>query len=199
MTSISITRALAELKTLNKRIEKIVNQSIFITTSVNNKNLNIPEDNMRSDWDSVNSLIDRYRTIKFAILQSNANTRVRIGTKTYTVTEAIAMKDVVEQKRKLFDTLRRQKVETVNTVESHNNMIQNKLDNLLQINFKERKTSEDDIKSNKEAYLKSNEIKVIDPIKIDNRISEMERDLEEFSTNIDFCLSESNAITTITV
>lgn len=198
-TTISVTRALAELKTLQKRIEKLTHQSVFSTTVLPGRGSSVSEDAMRSDWASVNSLIARYRAIKFAILQSNATTRVRIGQTLYTVAEAIAMKDSIRQEQDLLDTLRQQRVSTSSAVDLHNQQVQNKLDSLLEINFKERKTSEDDMKTIKDAYLKNNEIRVVDPLKIDTKIAEMESRLEEFMTNVDFCLSESNAVTTVTV
>jgi hypothetical protein len=196
----SVTRALAELKTLQKRIQKF-NSSVFINVVTSNRysSPSASEADMRSDWDAVNALIERYRAIKFAILQSNAVTKVRVGSKTYTVAEAIALKESMKHEQELLDTLRRQRVYVTNTVETHNQAIQHKLDSLLEINFKERKTSEDDIKTIKDAYLKNNEIRVVDPLKIDARIAEMESRLEEFRSNVDFCLSESNAVTTITV
>jgi hypothetical protein len=199
-TTMSVTRALAELKTLQKRIQKF-NSSVFINVVTSNRysSPSASEADMRSDWDAVNSLIERYRAIKFAILQSNAVTKVRVGSKTYTVSEAIALKESMKHEQELLDTLRRQRVSVTNTVETHNQTIQHKLDSLLEINFKERKTSEDDIKTIKDAYLKNNEIRVVDPLKIDARITEMESRLEEFRSNVDFCLSESNAVTTITV
>jgi hypothetical protein len=199
-TTMSVTRALAELKTLQKRIQKF-NSSVFINVVTSNRysSPSASEADMRSDWDAVNALIERYRAIKFAILQSNAVTKVRVGSKTYTVAEAIALKESMKHEQELLDTLRRQRVYVTNTVETHNQAIQHKLDSLLEINFKERKTSEDDIKTIKDAYLKNNEIRVVDPLKIDARIAEMESRLEEFRSNVDFCLSESNAVTTITV
>jgi hypothetical protein len=199
-TTISITRALSELKTLDKRIEKLCTQNVFITTTTTKSDSSSIEEDMKAGWKSINDLISRYQAIKFAIIRSNATTNVRIGTKTYTVSEAIAMKEsTVKQQEKLLNALRQQRASSTNAVSYHTQQIQSKLDSLLEINFKERKTSEDDLRTIKEAYLKNNEIRVIDPLKIDAKISCLETELENFVANVDFCLSESNAITTITV
>lgn len=197
-TTMSITRALAELKTLQKRIDKLTN-AVFITTVIPGRGSPSSEEEMRSNWDSVNALIDRYRNIKFAILHSNSVTKVKVGTRTYSVAEAIAMKDNIKQSQNLIDSVRRQMLVVSNTVDHHNDQIQSKLDSLMEINFKERKTSEDDMRTIKEAYLKNNEIKVVDPLKLQTKVSDLETEIEEFLTNVDFCLSESNATTTITV
>lgn len=199
--AISITRALAELKTLKKRITKHTKESIFITTVTSNKNpLAATEEDMKANWASVNDLIARYQTIKFAIVRSNARTNVKIGNKTYTVAEAITTKECFEHSKALLATIRNQRMTVNNTVESHRRSTQEKLDSLLETNFKkDRKTSDDEIKTISEAYLKSNEIKVIDPLKLDTRINELEQHIDDFLGNVDFALSESNAITTIEV
>jgi len=197
-TTISITRALAELKTLQKRIDKLT-QSVFITTVLPGRSPSLSEENMRSNWASVNDLITRYQALKFAIIQSNAVTKVRIGGKIYTVAEAIAMKDSAKQTTGLLESLRQQRCDVSNTVQRHNQQVQAKLDSLLEINFTERKTSEDDMKTIRDAYLKNNEIRVVDPIQLDTVIPQIEDSLQEFLSNVDFCLSESNAVTTIAV
>lgn len=199
--AISITRALSELKTLKKRITKHTQQSIFITTVTSNKNpLSATEEDMKANWASVNDLITRYENVKFAIVRSNARTNVKIGAKIYTVAEAITMKECFEHGKSLLNTIRNQRMTVNNTVEAHRRSVQEKLDSLLETNFKkDRKTSDDEIKTISEAYLKSNEIKVIDPLKLDTRIAELEKHIDDFLGNVDFALSESNAITTIEI
>lgn len=199
--AISITRALAELKTLKKRITKHTQQSVFITTVTSNKNpLSATEEDMKANWASVNDLITRYQDVKFAIVRSNARTNVKIGSKIYTVAEAITMKECFEHGKALLNTIRNQRMTVNNTVEAHRRSTQEKLDSLLETNFKkDRKTSDDEIKTISEAYLKSNEIKVIDPLKLDTRITELEKHIDDFLGNVDFALSESNAITTIEI
>jgi len=200
MTSkISITRALAELKVLQKRIDKLNDTSLFITTVVSGRPFASGIEDAQSNWASLNDLIRRYETLKFAILNSNASTRVKIGHRTYTVTEAIAQKECIKQQQTILENLKRQFNDVQNFITNNDVQTKDKLDRLLEINFKERKTSEDDIRIIREAYLKSNEVKVIDPLDLKTVISSMEISVEEFLKDVDFILSESNAITQIEV
>ena len=50
-----------------------------------------------------------------------------------------------------------------------------------------------------EGIMKGDPVEVFDPISIDKVIKELELSIQEFSANIDYVLSESNALTTITV
>ena len=194
----TITRALAELKNINARIEKLTANSLFMSTTGSAFGA-CSEIDIRANWTSVNDLISRYEKMKFAILQSNSSTIVKIGGREYTVAEAIAMKDCIQYRKNLLDKVKRDRTYVLNTVAQHQNIIQNKLDTLLQTNFKERLTSEADIKNIQEAYMKTNEIKIVDPLKLDSLIPKLESEYDDFMTNVNFTLSESNAITTIAV
>lgn len=199
MTTMSITRALAELKNLNARIQKLTSTSIFMSCVVSGNIPLVSETDIRSNWSSVNDLISRYEKIKFAILKSNSETKVKIGTKEYTVAEAIAMKDCIQYRKNLLDKLKQDRTTTLNAITYHQNSLQIKVDVLLQNNFKEKSITEDDIRSIRDTYLKNNEIKSIDPLRLDALLQKLESEYDDFMTNINFCLSESNAITNIVV
>jgi hypothetical protein len=199
MTSMSITRALAELKNLNARIQKLTSGSIFMSYVVSGNVPLVSETDIRSNWSSVNDIISRYEKIKFAILKSNSETKVKIGSKEYTVAEAIAMKDCIQYRKNLLDKLKQDRTTTLNAITYHQNNLQNKVDVLLQNNFKEKSITEDDIRSIRDTYLKNNEIKSIDPLRLDALLQKLESEYDDFMTNINFCLSESNAITNIIV
>lgn len=199
MTTMSITRALAELKNLNARIQKLTSSSIFMSYVVSGNVPLVSETDIRSNWSSVNDLISRYEKIKFAILKSNSETKVKIGTKEYTVAEAISMKDCIQYRKNLLDKLKQDRTTTLNAITYHQNNLQNKVDVLLQNNFKEKSITEDDIRSIRDTYLKNNEIKSIDPLRLDTLLQKLDSEYDDFMTNINFCLSESNAITNIVV
>lgn len=83
--SISITRALAEINLLHKRIENKVDNASFVTcVSKKHKHL-VNSDNFannaKADFQSIEDLFKRRNAIKSAIIESNANTKVKIGGK----------------------------------------------------------------------------------------------------------------------
>ena len=97
----SIHRALGELKTLEKRINKEISNGNFIGIKMgsSNKDYNTKENvenfnkMVKENLQSINDLIKRRKTIKELIVQSNANTIVEIANNKMTVASAIERKD----------------------------------------------------------------------------------------------------------
>jgi len=195
-SNLTVTRGLSELNTIKKRISKLTQGTTFLSTKVGGHAWRDHVHETKSNWQAVNDLMDRYTQIKFAIITSNASTRVKVGEETYTVAEAIAFKECLQHKRALLLTMREQREQTDRLVEQHNNNVRQKLDRLLEMNFqRERKTDEGDIKSISDAYLKNNAIEVVDPLGLDRQISKIDEEIDSFAKEVDFALSESNALT----
>ena len=64
---------------------------------------------------------------------------------------------------------------------------------------KEGKTNNDEIEKTKQQFIKSNTYELIDPISIKDKIDVLEKEIYEFTTEVDSVLSTSNAITEITI
>jgi hypothetical protein len=200
MSEITVTRALAELKTLHKRIQKLTTGTTFISTRVLGRAWRDHNEETKSNFQAVRALVDRYERIKFAIIRSNANVQVTIGGVTYTVAEAIARKESMQHQRDLYDQMRRQRTAATQAVEYHTTDVQRKLDGLLKQNFSgEKKVEESDIKTITEAFLRNNRIEEVDPLGLDKVISELDEEIQSFAKEVDFTLSESNATTKIVV
>lgn len=196
MVQLSVTRALAELKTIRKRLDKLIYNTTFISTKKTGQAWKDHIHETKSNWQAIGDLTNRYQQIKFVVIQSNATTKVTICDSEYTVAEAIAMKECLEKRKELLECLRQQRLSVSQTVDSHEQDVQRKLDNLLEINFKkDRKSDESDIKAISEAYVKNNRIDVVDPLGLDVEIKSLETEIENFLKEVDFTLSESNAVT----
>ncbi len=200
MTKMTITRALAELTLLAKRIHDKTESTVFISNKFPGFAFRDHSEETKSNYQSIVDMTEQYTRIKFAILNSNAVTKVNINNTVYSVVEAIAMKSCIKYKMdllyKLKETLSKTETESV----AYDTNLRSKLDNLLSLNFsKDRKTDENDIKSISETYLKNNKIEVVDPLNIKHVIAKLEQETSNFSKEIDFTLAESNAITVIEV
>ena len=94
----TIHQALAELKMLTKKIDQHYNDT-YVTYKLKKvdkiRGVAVSEiaATMGSDYQSVRDLIKRYDMIKSAIVASNAETTVVIGSDTYTVAHAIDIKN----------------------------------------------------------------------------------------------------------
>lgn len=97
--TMTIHKALSELKVLNSRIDKAISRCKFCVANkhFNEKIEGIDKkeyiDNMKASYDQVNDLIKRMEAIKKAVVLSNAETKITVAGNTYTVAEAIYMKN----------------------------------------------------------------------------------------------------------
>ena len=204
MPSQSITRSLVEIKTLDARINKIIENAVFTSYKTKTRNHNLNADEFRktanADYQSINDLICRRDKIKNAIVLSNSVTMVEITGKKMTVSQAIEFKNTIEYNRNVVAKMRQQRQTVIIESENHRNRVQNKIDeNIKIICGKDTKADATTIQTITDGITKGDPIEIFDPLGIDALISHMETEIEDFSANVDFVLSESNALTQITV
>lgn len=200
----TITRALAELKLLDKKINKNIKETKFIATAVGSK----PVVNYKSNADfisqaqagyqSILDLIAQRDKIKSSIVDSNAKTLVEISGKSMTVATAIEKKSSIEYNQFLLAQLKNQLASANNTVENNNDKMQDKLDKILEASVgKDAKNS--DVDAITKPYKEQNETKLVDGINIQDKIDKLYDEVNGFITEVDFVLSTSNSTTYINV
>ncbi len=204
MSSISIARALVELKTLDSRINKTIDSTQWIVYKTKGRNSGMSEEEYKkstqSEFQSLNDLISRREKLKNAIMKSNSVTEVEIAGNKMTVSQAIEYKKIIEYKKVLLQRLKYQRQQVTCDVESHKQRVQTKIDeNIKVICGKDSKPDENVIKSVSEGITKGDPIEVFDPLGLDKVIKELETSIEDFKANVDYVLSESNALTVIAV
>ena len=204
MPTLSIARALVELKTLDSRIGKITNNTNWILLKSKNKNSNINEEEFKkstmSEFQSLNDLIIRRDKIKNAIILSNCSATVLLGDKKMTVSQAIEYKKTIQYKKYLLEILKRQKQSAVVDYENHKQRVQTKVDeNIKVICGKDSKPDATVIQTISDGIAKGDPIEMYDPLNLDKVIKELETTIEDFTANIDYVLSESNALTTVNI
>lgn len=203
MAQISITRALAEVKSLNDRIEKATRQSVFATVTVggkttNGQDLQTATNLLRANLQSVQDLIARRQAVKTAIIRSNAVTTVTINGKTLTVAEAIERKGSIDKERTLQAVLQQQLGQVRSVTERNNTQMQGRIDTMIQAAVgKERKATEEELEAISKPYTSSNITAPLDPNGLEAVIYKMEEDINGFLFEVDFALSEANAKTLI--
>jgi hypothetical protein len=199
---LSITRALVEIKTLDSRINKIIEYTTFITYKTKNKNYNHSEEDFKkmvvSEYQSLNDLIERRQKIKNAIVLSNATTEVEIAGKKMTVAQAIEFKNTIVYKTNLLDSLKKQRQQVTIDSEAHRIKVQQKIDdNVRIICGKDSKPDAQVIQTVSDGIAKGDPIDIFDPLGLDDVIKALETSIEDFNANVDYVLSESNALTKI--
>lgn len=202
----SITRALTELKTINARIEKQVDNTSFIAGVIGKggipgfASIKEYEDRAKSTYQSIQDLIKRRNAIKSAVVISNAQTAVTVSGKQMTVAEAIERKQAINLDKMLLNKLRSSWQYVVREVEKKNEQVQDRLDKQLEALIgKDARLKSDEHEGFIKTFKEQNEAVVIDPLDIKAEIDKITKNIEEFETEVDFVLSESNTVTFIDI
>ena len=203
----SVHKALAELKTMDDRITKAINNGTYCCankhSNVKISGISIPEykAKMRGDYDKVVSMIMRRNAMKRALVLSNAKTIVAINGVEYTVAEAIEMKNHGLTYDAMFcNRLKMQYSGAQTTISAKNG---DELERKAEKYVVEMYGSNEDAKKGENAslakkeYIEQNSYDFIDEIKIIDRIKEIEEYVDAFMVEVDSVLSVSNALTEI--
>jgi hypothetical protein len=208
-SEMSIQRALAELKLLHSRIERAISDASLIVSYKKSakkvNNIDTPAEysaKAEASYQSVVDLTERRKRIKSAIVASNANSKVTIAGKEMTVAEAIERKESISYEILLLSHMERQYQSALVAVQRANDAVQIKLDELLLTTLgKEgkQKATADEVEAISKPYLEQNQHEVLDVLKLGEKIKALKDSIEQFNSEVDFVLSESNVITRITI
>jgi len=155
-----------------------------------------------ASYQSIRDLIKNRTSLKAAIVKSNAITEIVVNNKTMLVAEVIERKSSIEYEENLLDEMKKQYTYFINQVNDENRKVSNKIDEFLSALI--GKDSDKEInKESQEAiekpYREKNEVEFVDPIKIYDKITELEKDINGFKLNCDTQLVISNSTTYIEV
>lgn len=202
----SIHRCLAELKLLDDKINKATNKRFigFRKNSASGEYNTHETDSdfaklVQSNYDSAMAYINRRKLFKEAIVNSNAKTLVTIGGKEYTVASAIERKDSISYEENLLYQLKLQYANALRTVNENNDRMENNLDKQISQMVGSDNSKNDDITTFAEFYRKQNGYTLLDPLKIKDKLDVLEKEIQDFKSEVDCVLSESNAITLVEI
>ena len=207
MGTISATRALVELKTLEGRIERAVNH---IVATVPKRGNELPaglgtQDEFtkaqKANLQAVEALIAHRRAVKSALVRSNAATTVTVAGEKMTVAEAIERKQSIKFEQMLLTRLANGLSQAVGHVEKNNEKVRENLLQLLEATYgKEGLTvTGSDYDAVAGPFLNQHEFSLVDPLNVKKRIEGLEKSIEDFNMEVDVALTESNARTELEV
>lgn len=207
--TMTIHKALSELKILNSRIENEINDATFVFSNkhsnakVNGRPVADFVGEIKDAYKSVNTLINRRNAIKRAVINSNAITKVVINGKEYTVAEAIDMKsNGLNLLSTLNDRMNRQFEQVSRTIERENGeKLDRRADDYIKATYEnaDMKNMSDDIRKVREVFVESQMYDMIDPLGIVKESKKLRDFIDGFYSEVDSALSVSNALTTIDV
>ena len=201
----TVHKALAELKIIDDRINKAVYNGVFVHAckndidKINGVSVSDFKKAIESDYQKVNDLIKRRNAMKRAVVLSNATTKVTIGDKEYTVAEAIEMKNhgmdgmkslLQHMVNQYNDAVRKFNLNSGANLEERANKY---VANILGTTDK----NVEQVSILHDAYIQNNKFEMIDPLDIAAKIDEIDKMIDEFTAEVDSCLSVSNALTVV--
>ena len=178
--------------------EKYVRAEKVRYTKIDGVNREEFEQNMKSNFQKLMALMANRQKLKCAIAESNQKTKVTIAGREMTVADAIEYKNYIDTKEAVVATLRSQFNRASAEVLNYENNFQIGLERYIAAATKET-ASADLIENLTKSYKELNEIELINPCEIHNVIKNMTEEIENFENEVDFVLSESNAVTLIEV
>ena len=135
--TMSIHRALSELKTLKDRIPKAIQEADFIATDrksaqkINGLSIEDYEKTIQAGFDKAVSLIERRNQLKDAVVQSNAVTEVVVAGETMTVAKAIERKSSIAYEEKLLSMMVTKRRMAINKLSMENETLPSRLEDYL--------------------------------------------------------------------
>lgn len=207
--TMSIHKALCELKVIGDRIEKTMGKIPFVLANehANKKIQGIPIEEfiaqIKSAHQSTMDLIARREAIKCAVVKSNAVTKVTVAGKEYTVAEAIEMKnhgmDFIRMlKTKLSSELDRAK----RLAEMANGQnLENRADGYIKNLYgtTDMKNLTEEANAARKTFIEQHTTELVDPLKAADMVTALENQFYDFMSEVDAALSVSNSLTEITI
>ena len=207
----TIHKALAELKTMDDRINKAIHSTTYVLAvkhsaeKINGVKINDFKNQMRSGYQKVTDLIARRDAMKRAVVLSNATTKVKIGDKEYTVAEAIEMKNhgmefrsaLLHQMNSAYTAAQNDLVR--NGGEALEKRAEQYVLAVISAQPKDSKMSVDSdaMKALRQTYIENNTYDLVDPMDIAKVMETLDAEINEFNAEVDAALSVSNALTVI--
>ena len=205
---ITVARGLVQLKRLDDRIKKsIKNINDFVVankkreTSVLNGTYTRDtfSKKVKSEWQSLNDLLELRREIKSAIVLSNANTKVWIAGREYTVADAIERKNSIHSyETSIIRNITHAYNNAMFNVNDKNLNVEDNAHNLFGKPSENKKDEVNRLEMIK-AYIDLNSWEIVDPLNLKDLKDSFSKEVEDFLSEVDSVLTESNATTKITI
>ena len=207
--TMTIHKALSELKLLDARInDKTEALEVVVANKHSNSKIHgVSVDefckNAKEAYQSLRTLINRRNAIKRAVTKSNAITTVQIGGKTYTVAEAIDMKGVgIGYLGAIIGRLNSQYATASRRADAENSdRLNDRADEYIKTLYgnSDLKNMGDEIRKQRDAFVAAQTVEIVDPISASAEANKLQKEVDEFFSDVDSALSVSNALTTVEV
>ena len=229
MEQMLVTQALDERDLLEKKIRHKIATAKLVDYAKNNESRTYESrmereefnEKVKAQFQQISDLIKRYQRIESAIIASNASSTIDTSFGTYTVAEAIALRNRMRTResvgnqetsdglrrnvtggfrRLLADEMVRQHVSALNTIAAKNRTLETQAEVMrLNILGKDTKVREDKPLAVVDAYVQEHRAELLDPLDLVGRSRQILEDEELLLKELDSQIKISNATTMLTI
>jgi len=207
---ISLTRALAEVKFVTKRINNADKSKIQLVDISVGGRMSLSEtgeklaSNAKANLDQFGDLIKLRNALKSAIIKANGTVTVEISGEVMTIAEAIDRKAFAATERAFYVGIMQNILRAYKTFEQTRVKVIGELNQKIEsvIGRDTNKNSPDvasEVDSITKLFLKNNEVKFEDPEDAKTKLESKIESIDAFLNEVDFTLSEINAKTLISL
>ena len=206
MEKMLVTQALNELKLLDDRINKAINDAVLVIAAKRsekkvNPNLTKEEFEIRAKagYQSVLDLIERRKKIKAAVVTSNAVTKVTIHGEEMTVAEAIERKGTIDYDISLLNKMQNQWGAQNREMNMQNIRMEERIDKYIEtyVGKDTSKAKDNELEAMIKPMRESGEYALVDPLNIEKKITDLDDCIKGFKSEVDAALQISNCTTYI--
>lgn len=206
MEKMLVTQALNELKLLDDRINKAINDAVLVIAAKRsekkvNPNLTKEEFEIRAKacYQSVLDLIERRKKIKAAVVTSNAMTKVIVHGEEMTVAEAIERKSTIDYEISLLRQMQSQWGVQNREMNMQNIRMEERIDKYIEtfIGKDTSKAKDNELEAMIKPMRESGEYALVDPLSIEKKIADLDDYIKGFKSEVDAILQISNCNTYI--
>lgn len=206
--TMTVHKALCELKVIDSRINKAISSTTYVVPNKHNNTkiagMTIPDycEQAKAVYQSAVDLIARRDAIKRAVVKSNAVTQIIVAGTTYTVAEAIEMKNHgMDHVKALMMKLTSDLNTAKRTADIENAQLERRGDEYIRNMYgaTDMKNLTAEAVEQRKEFIKSITVELVDPLHISEKIAALDKLYHDFMIEIDAALSTSNAVTEIEI
>lgn len=204
--TMNIHKALCELKILDDRISRAVDDCRYVgVTKIVSKRVGsqtVDEfcNSVKDGYKSAMDLIKRRQAIKTAVVKSNATTTVVIGGNTYTIAEAIEMKNHgLDGEKRMLRYMVSRLAEAEALINRTRSDLESRADAFIRDQTGSKESKTEDLLKMRQDYIAMQDVELVDPLHIRDIIKSLDEKINTFMSEVDSALQTSNAQTMIEI
>lgn len=210
-TEMTITRAIATQKNLTKQITEATKLLVLCVPtrgegdycevqSHGKISVEGATEQIKKAWQRLSDVTTVRDAIRAALVKSNAETTIKIGDTSMTVVAALDFRNTLPERKAILE---RMKANWKSTNQTYTQMF-NQHEAVLASTRNEALNSNKKIDADFDKhFIAPINLKgrpdILDPLKVNELIAAFEKEIADFELNIDYALSESNAVTKISI